>query len=202
VVDTTTNTVLATIPVGGFYQSTGQDYIPFVNDKIFINTSAGVKVINTLTNTVVATYPGFYGVTTHSTIVGNNIYISSYDNYSSPGSVYVFNTNTNAFVANITAGVGPATSTQVGNKLYVNNTNSSFMTVIDLTTNTLSGTIANASGGYYNHIVVGNKLYISGNSSSFLKVLDTSNGTLLNNIQLNASSPFNMIKVGNLCRYI
>jgi YVTN family beta-propeller protein len=197
VIDTNSNTVSTTIPIGGFYQSTGQDDIPYINNKIFINTNAGVKVISTITNTVIATYPGFYGVTTHSTIVGDNIYISSYDNYSNPGSVYVFNTNTNAFVANITVGVGPATSTQVGNKLYVNNTNSSFMTVIDLATNTLAGTIANASGGYYNHILVGNKLYISAGNANYLKVLDTNTDTLLNNIPLSSSNPFNMIKVGN-----
>ncbi len=99
-----------------------------------------MSVINTATNTVIATItvgtdPGAVAVTPD----GARAYVTN----SGSGSVSVINTATNTVIATITVGLGPgrvAVSSD-GTRAYVTNSGSDSVSVIDTATNTVTATI-------------------------------------------------------------
>jgi YVTN family beta-propeller protein len=195
VINTITNTVTSTIPVGGFYQVAGQSDLPVYNGRIYIGTNAGVKVIDSNTDTVIATLSSS-GTTTNVNVTPSFIYVSSYSNYSAPGAVWKYNTSTNAFVAAMSVGNGPGTTTLVGNKLFVNNTNSPTMTVLDNTTNSVIGSVNIFRAGYFNTITIGSKLYVTGGNGNQIYVVDT-NTYSVSSINTSGSSFKEMLLVGS-----
>jgi YVTN family beta-propeller protein len=192
VIDTTTNTVVATIPVGR--TPTGVAVTPdgskvYVTNQDFSMGPAGtVSVISTAPNTVLTTIPPVrpgpgaqpFGVAV--TPDGTKVYVS----YNSNGFhvVKVFDTATNTAVATVTAGIGLGVAvTPDGSKVYVADIDG-FVSVIDATTNTVVATItvgpriASQTMG----VAVtpdGTKVYVANSGTNTVSVIDTTTDTVV-----------------------
>jgi YVTN family beta-propeller protein len=146
VIDTATNTVTATIPVGANPEGVGVTpdgrtvYVANVGETF-------VSVIDTATNTVTATIPvgaGPFGVAV--TPDGSTVYVGTGFN---PGTVSVIDTATNTVTATIPVfGPSGVAVTPDGSSVYV--VYSGFIvntvTVIDTATNTVTATIPVGAG--------------------------------------------------------
>jgi YVTN family beta-propeller protein len=141
VIDTATNTVVATIPVVA-----SPAYMAITPDGAFAyvanTTSDTVSVIDTGTNTVVATVPvgrGPIGVA----ITPNGAFAYVTNAFGSLGSVSVIATATNTVVATIGVGATPygVAITPDGAFAYVVNKSSNTVSVIDTATRTVVRTI-------------------------------------------------------------
>src|SRR5262249_38715862 len=145
VIDTATNTVVATVPVG--IEPTGVAITPdgthaYVANSGTAQTVFTVSVIDTATNTVVATVPVGLGprgvaITPHGT--------HAYVTYFSSVAVSVIATATNTVVATVPVGNGPlgVAITPDGTHAYVTNGTGIFpsVSVIDTATNTVVATV-------------------------------------------------------------
>ncbi len=144
VIDTATNAVVATIPVGGF--PLGVAITPDGTRAYVTNQESNtISVIDTATNTVVATIPvggGPNGVAI--TPDGTGAYVT--DLFSD--SVSVIDTATNTVVATIPVGGSPdqIAITPDGTRTYVTNVNSNTVSVTDTATNTVVATIPVGGG--------------------------------------------------------
>jgi YVTN family beta-propeller protein len=139
VIDTETNTVIATIPVGDspFGVAVSPD-----GSKVYVTNlgSASVSVIATATDTVTATIP----VAGHTDEVavssdGSKVYVTNV----SSGNVSVIDPATNTVTATIPVGLAPlgVAVTPDGSKVYVANVDSHNVSVIETATNTVIATI-------------------------------------------------------------
>jgi len=136
VIDTSTNTVVATIPVGA--NPAGVAITPDGTRAYVANSSGTVSVIDTSTNTVVATIPVTVGAQLVAiTPDGTRAYVAN------NGTVSVIDTSTNTVVATIPVGAAPigVAITPDGTRAYVANENSNNVSVIDTGTNTVVATI-------------------------------------------------------------
>ncbi len=139
VIDTATNTVVATIPVGNFplwVEITPDGARAFVTNT----NSNNVSVIDTATNTVVATVPvGSAPQEVAITPDGTRAYVAN----QSSNNVSVINTATYAVDSTVTVGAGPrgVAITADGARAYVANTGSSSVSVIDTATDTVVATV-------------------------------------------------------------
>lgn len=140
VIDTSTNTVTSTIPVG-----TGPYGVVVSPDgkTVYVadNGSNSVDVINTATNAVTSTIPvdaGPYGLAI--TPDGKTVYVSSL----SANTVTPIDTGTGTAGAAIPVGAEPRqiSITADGETAYVDNLNSNSVTPIDIATNTTAAAIA------------------------------------------------------------
>lgn len=139
VIDTSSNIVAATIPVGD--SPFGIAITPDGNFAYVTNSgSDNVSVISTSTNTVVATIPvGDSPLGIEITPDGNFAYVANFGQITAPGTtVSVIDTHTNTVVATIGFGFGPISIaiTPDGKFAYVVNTANNSVTVIDTATNT------------------------------------------------------------------
>src|SRR6516165_5944247 len=139
VIDTATNTVIATIPVG-----IGQNGVAVTPDgsKVYVaNVNVPfVSVIDTATNTVIATIPvgGLSPFGVAVTPDGSKVYVTD---SSRLGHVSVIDTATNTVIATIPVG-GESNGVAVtpdGRKVYVANSGSNNVFVIDTATNAVIG---------------------------------------------------------------
>ena len=144
--------------------------------------SANVSVIDTATNTVIATIPvgiGQNGVAV--TPDGSKVYVA---NVNVPF-VSVIDTATNTVIATIPVGIGPrgVAVTPDGSKVYVTNVqlpNPSVVSVIATATNTVIATIP--LGGVSNGVAVtpdGRKVYVANSGSNNVFVIDTASNLVL-----------------------
>ena len=183
VIDTATNTVTATIPVGN--GPVGVSVNP-AGTKVYTTNDVDdtVSVIDTATNTVTATIhvgttPDFIAV--HPTLPV--AYASNHDG----DNVSVINTNTNLVTATIPVGLLPAGVVvhPAGTFAYVaNNGNSNTVSVIDTATNTVVANIpaggAPGSGPYGIAINrAGTRLYTARPGGGTLVVIDTTTNTVI-----------------------
>jgi YVTN family beta-propeller protein len=127
VIDTMTNTVIATIPVGTFPWGVA---VSPDNSKVYVSNLQStaipgtVSVIDTATNTVTATIPmGVYPEGMVVTPDGSRVYVSQ---NTRPGTVSVIDTATNTVTASIPVGSAPigVAVTPDGSKVYVANADS------------------------------------------------------------------------------
>ena len=144
--------------------------------------SANVSVIDTATNTVIATIPvgiGQNGVAV--TPDGSKVYVA---NVNVPF-VSVIDTATNTVIATIPVGIGPrgVAVTPDGSKVYVTNVqlpNPSVVSVIATATNTVIATIP--LGGESNGVAVtpdGRKVYVANSGSNNVFVIDTATNAVI-----------------------
>ena len=106
-IDTATNTVSATVPVGS--SSFGVAVSPdgsniYVTNSGFSLSGGTVSVINATNNSITATVDGFFfpsGIAI--TPDGKKVYVANYAN----GNVSVIDTATNNITANVTVGANP-----------------------------------------------------------------------------------------------
>jgi YVTN family beta-propeller protein len=108
IIDTTTNTVTTTVPVG--IDPCGVAVTPNGQSVYVANTgSNNVSVIDTATNQVTATVP--VGINPHGVAVtpdGQSVYVTNSGNYSGhDNTVSVINTATNTVIATVNVGLHP-----------------------------------------------------------------------------------------------
>jgi len=178
VIDTSTNTVTATVPVGS------NPYGVAVNPngaKVYVtNTASGnVSVIDTATNTVVATVPVVGGPDGIAVIPdGTKIYVANNES----NTVSVINTSTNTVTATVPVGIWPygVAITPAGSKVYVANFYSNTTSVIDTSTNTVTATVP--VGSYPRGVAVipdGTKVYVADTNIS---IINTSTNTVTSTV--------------------
>jgi gliding motility-associated-like protein len=175
VINTATNAVVATIPVGS--NPNGICVDPNYNEVYVVNNGSNtVSVINTLTNTVTNTIQ--VGPTPWSVTVsrdGSQAFVSD----GGDNNVEVINTTTNTIVANIPAGTNPNASAASpnGSLLYVNSANS--VLVINTTTQAIVATIPVGSAPQAILITPdGSKVYSADFGSNNVYVINTSTNTV------------------------
>jgi len=139
VIDTTTNSVSATITVGGFGVAVTSD-----GSKVYVTNGSGLSVINTATNSVSATItvgnaPEGVAVTQD----GSTVYVANL----ADGTVSVINTATNSVSATITGFSAPmgVAITPDGSKVYVTNSGGGGVSVIATASNTVIATMPTGS---------------------------------------------------------
>ncbi len=178
----TYNTVISNIAAGS-----AQVYYPTIsgNNLYISNTSStNLTVIDTdpasgTYNTVIAHASLGGKLAQYLAAVGKRIYANIPD----MNKVYVVDADPtsgtyNTVTATIDVGQSPQYSTLVGSKLYVVNTNSHDVSVIDTNTNTVTKTIPVLDDPQY-AIAAGTKLYVH-NSSGSLSVIDTVTDKIFN----------------------
>ena len=184
VINTTTNAVIATIPV---------DNSPFfstlVGTRLYVSNYGGdtVSVINTKTDTVFTT------ITVGSNpaalmLVGADLYVNNFGS----GSFSIINTVNNTVSATIAVGSNPFTTTKVGSKLYINNLGSDTISVVDTISHDVLTIIAVSTSPYYS-VLVGTKLYVADYNASNVAVIDTISDTTLTNIVVGDSPRFETV---------
>jgi len=179
VIDTVTNTVVATIPVGD--GPFGVAITPDGTRAYVANLGGTVSVIDTVTNTVIATVP--VGGSPRGVAItpdGARVYIAN----QSSNSLSVIDTGTNTVVDTVLVGL-PALAVAItpdGSRLYV--ANDETITVIDTATGMVVSTIP-PRGGFSPFGVIftpdGTRAYVE-DRSEFLNIIDTASNTLVAHI--------------------
>jgi autotransporter-associated beta strand protein/YVTN family beta-propeller protein len=160
VINTATNSVISSIPVGN--SPTGVAVTPngkyvYVANQTNHGSSSGqpivgtVSVINTATNSVVSSIPvGFSPTGITVTPNGQYVYVANMNNQGVSGTVSVISTATNTVVSTIAVGAAPigVSVTPDGKYVYVSNSNIGrsgplvgIVSVISTATNTVVGSI-------------------------------------------------------------
>ena len=176
VIDTASNTVVATVTVGA--NPYGVAVNPGGMRAYVANTNSNnVSVINTATNTVVATVAvGAAALGISINPAGTRVYVTNGVNVS------VIDTATNTVVATVATGtsaygvaVNPA-----GTRAYVANRGSDNVSVIDTATNTVIATVAvgtSPSGIAVNP--AGTRAFVTNSNSNNVSVIDTATNTVV-----------------------
>lgn len=180
VIDTSSNTVTATIPVGagpaGIAENPARTRVYVSN-----NTDSTVSVIDTSTNTVTATIPGItqaFGMTV--TPSGAQVYVIE---SGTVNKVAVIDTATNTVTGTpISVGTSPyhVLISPDGAKAYVTNNGSNTVSVISTATRTVTATIAVGTtplGLKTNP--AGTRLYVANRVSNSVSVIDTSTNAVV-----------------------
>jgi YVTN family beta-propeller protein len=186
VINTTTNTVTATIAIGG-----GQWGVAVnpAGTRVYVTNRLGnnVSVINTATNTIIASI--IVGASPHGVVVnpaGTRIYVSGFDN----DNVLVIDTDTNTIIATIPVGSEPygITTNPAGTRVYVANYTGNTVSVINTTTNTVTATIAvglRPRGVTINP--AGTVVYVANRDSNTVSVINTTTNTVIATIAVGTS---------------
>ncbi|MDY0129961.1 MAG: PKD domain-containing protein [Methanosarcina vacuolata] len=179
VIDTATNTVTATVPVGewprGVAVSPDGKTVYAVDSGKYPDYTRSVSVIDAATNTVKAMVPvGNHpeGVAINPT--GTKVYVAS-------SNVYIIDTATNTVTATVPVGDYPfgVAVTPDGAKVYVSNADSNTVSAIDTATNTVTATVP--VGDYPCGVAVtpdGAKVYVSNADSNTVSAIDTATNTV------------------------
>ncbi|MFN2607087.1 MAG: beta-propeller fold lactonase family protein [Acidimicrobiales bacterium] len=180
VIDTATNTVVATVAVGSFPIAVAVN--PAGTRAYVANANSNdVSVIDTATNTVVAIVAvpaGAFAVAVNP--AGTRAYVANGD--SNNGIVSVIDTATNTVVATVAVGLipeGVAVSPD-GTRAYVTNEFDSTVSVIDTATNTVVATVA-VDGSPIGVAVnpAGTRVYVGNQGSNDVSVIDTATNTVV-----------------------
>jgi YVTN family beta-propeller protein len=147
----------------------------------YVTAGSGiVAVIDTATNTVVATVPvGENAVGVAVTPDGKHVYVA---NVSTTRHVAVIDTATNTVVATILAGNNPfgVAITPDGTRAYVTNEVSNTVSVIDTASNTVVATVP--VGGFPRGVAITpnrRRAYVTNVNSSTVSVIDTATNTVV-----------------------
>ncbi len=199
VINLTTNTVVATIPVGSLPY--GVVFSPDGSKVYITNMGSGtISVINTATNTVSATIPGL-GTNPGGIVItpdGSKLYVGH--DFGSDF-VSVVNTITNTVTTTIPVGtlpLGMAISSN-GARVYAANLLSNTVSVIDVATNSIIATIPVGSQPWgMDFSPDGSKLYVGNQGGSTVMIISTATNTVTNTIPAgNAPYMVSMIPDGS-----
>jgi YVTN family beta-propeller protein len=188
VVDTSTNTVTATIPVG-----CGPEGAAVTRDGAFVyvaNQCGGnVSVIDASSNTVTATVGvGFQPRGVAATPDGAFVYVTN----AGSDNISVINTSTNTVTATISAGDHPVgvEVTPDGSFVYVGNFRSNNVSVIATSSNTVIATVPAGSGPWGVALTPdGAFVYVANRLSNSVSVIDTSSNAVTATIPV-GGAPF------------
>ncbi len=176
VIDTSNDTVIATINAGNYPDAVS---VNSAGTKVYVaNRNSGIiSVIDTATNTVTATVSvGSYPIGVVVDPTGTNVYVANRDS----NNVSIINVTTNTVTATIDVefphgiAVNPA-----GTKVYVARELDSIVSVIDVDTNTVTANIS--VGSYPVEVAVspdGTKVYVA-NQEGTVSVIDTETNTVI-----------------------
>jgi len=190
VVDTTSRTVIATIPV----QINPKDIkVNPAGTRAYVANSSSqtVSVIDTTTNTVIATIPvGTVPVGIGITPDGRHVYVGN------RGTISVINAETNVVETTILVGSpkefwGVAV-TPDGTRVYVVDINVPSVYIVDTSTNTVANHIPLPNVRNPRFLAIshdGNRVYVAGQDSNTVSVIDVQTNTLVTNIPVGIS-PF------------
>lgn len=188
VIDTATNTVIATVTVGSF--PIGVAVNP-AGTRVYVASDGDgtVSVIDTTTNTVVDTV--VTGVLSIEGLAvspdGTRVYLANCDS----DSVSVLDTATNTMGDTIPVGTfaeGVALNPS-GTRAYVTNRFSDDVSVIDTTSNTVTATIGVGTGSYGVAVnPAGTRVYVANNGGDSVSVIDTATGTVMATVSLDAGA--------------
>ncbi len=184
VFDAVTHASVATIAMGGS-SPLGLAISPDAR-RVYVacRSSESIAVIDSATNTVVATIPvgsDTYPVDVAVSPGGKRLYVANYFG----GTVSVIDTKTNGIVSNIPVGLGPegVAVSPDGRRVYVANFNDGTVSVIDAATNVV---IASPPvGGGPNGIVVspdGAWVYVTAYNASAVHILSTATNTVVGTV--------------------
>ena len=140
VINTTNNSIVATVPVGSYPIGVA---VTSNGTKVYVANyvnSGTVSVINTTTNNITATVPvGNYPEGVAVTPDGSKVYVTNHNS----NTVSVINTITNTVTATVPVGRYPigVAVTPDESKVYVTNQNGNDVSVINTTTNTVTATL-------------------------------------------------------------
>jgi len=191
VINTATNTLIATIPVGALASPAFMAFSPD-GSRIYVasQTSPFVSVINTVTNSVISTFTTNGSVPSGILISpdGSKAYVSV-----KTGMVLVINTLTNNIVTSVQVGTNSNIENDLaispdGKLLYVSNNTDGTISVINTLTNVVASTIP--CGGHPYAIKIsndGSKLYVANShfgSSGSIAIINTASNTVENTINL------------------
>ena len=179
VINTATNTVIATIPIG--YGPFGVSVTPD-GGKVYIGSFGinTVGVIETATNTVIATIPSGPSAGIAAGQDGRRVYAANfYDE-----SLSVIDTKTNTVIATVPGvGVSPYGVVVANQKVYVANWTSPFtVTVVDAATNRVISTIPIASDTNAPGLAAspdGRRVYVTNEIGDNVPVIDTDTDTVI-----------------------
>ncbi|MDW5551992.1 PKD domain-containing protein [Methanosarcina sp.] len=185
VIDTAINKVTAIVDVGYKYSPCGIAVAPD-GKKLYVadRDIKGVSVIDTFTNTVIATVPvGVNPLGVAITPDGKKVYVTN--RYSN--TVSVIDTNTNAVIATVEVGSGPCgvTVNQMGTVLYVTNCESNTISIVDTSTDTVTATVP--VGEWPMGVTVtpdGTKVYVADEGSNNVSVIDTATKNVIATVKV------------------
>ncbi|WP_183579965.1 gliding motility-associated C-terminal domain-containing protein [Mucilaginibacter sp. X5P1] len=187
VINTVTNDVVASIPVGGYPQ--GVSASPD-GSKIYVSNyyDSDVSVISTYTNTVIATIPvgpDPFGLA--SSPDGSRLYVTN----TSSDNIVVVNTATNKIEASITVGARPVglAINADGSRVYVTNSDptASSVSVINTASNLVIATIPiSTSPGGLILSPDGSTLYVTNTGSNSLSIINTATNSIISTIPVGA----------------
>jgi len=183
VIDTATNTITATVPVGSFPYgvAVAPDGTKVYVTNEFDNT---VSVIDTATNTVTANvsvgnWPAGVAVTPN----GANVYVGNRNS----NNVSVINTATNTVTATVPVGNDPdaVVVKPDGTTVYVVNGLSKTVSVIDTATNAVTDTVPVGTGPFGVAVTPdGTKVYVVNNNDNTVFVIDTATNNITANVSV------------------
>jgi YVTN family beta-propeller protein len=177
VIDTQTNIVVASIPVG--QQPFGVAVAPNANPLYVANRVGGtVSVIDTNTQMPIGVVSGLNFPTNLAvTPDGSRVYVTS----SGDNTVAAIDTSTNTIVSSINVGVQPfgIAITPDGQRAYVTNSQSDSVSAIDVTTNTVLTTIQVGHGPEGIAVTPdGGRVYVLNLGGGSVSVIDTATNTV------------------------
>ena len=182
VIDTATNAVVATVPVGNSPRGVAVDSL---GTRVYVVNSADntVSIINTLTNIVIATIGvGFAPIGVAVNTAGTRLYVTN----SISNTVTVIDTSTNAIVTNIVVGGAPhgIIVNPADTRIYVSNFLSGTVSVIDID-NEINEVIATVAVGIGPEGLdvnpSGTRVYVANTTTNTISVIDTSTNLVVAN---------------------
>ena len=186
VIDSATNSVGPTIPVGSGPIGVA---VNAAGTRVYVANlvSNDVSVIDTATNTVVATIPvGASPIGVAVSPDGSRAYVSNVDG----NTVSVIDTATNTVVATVTVGAAPGALAvnSAGTRIYVPNSDGNTVSVIDAATNTVLTSVTVGTGP---QAVAGNdagtRMYVTVNASNSVSVIDTATNAVVGSVTIGAT---------------
>jgi len=177
VIDTATNTVVATVPVGAspFGVAVNLDAT-----RVYVGNrnSNNVSVINTATNTVVATVAvGTSPLGIAVNPAGTRTYVTNVGS----ATVSVIDTSTNTVIDTVTVGTSPygVAFNPAGTRAYVVNQGNNNISVIDTTSNTVIGSVAVGTAPSGIAVNLAGTLAYVANFSNTVSVIDLAANTVI-----------------------
>jgi uncharacterized protein (TIGR03437 family) len=162
-INTATNTVSATVNVGG---PRGGIAVNPTGTYVYVTNNNSVSVINTATNAIAATVSvGNEPIGVAVNPAGTYVYVAN----SGSNTVSVIDAATNTLIAGLRVGAGPTgvAINPAGTRVYVTNQGDNSVSVIDAATNTVIATVSVGLGPYGVAVnPAGTYVYVANNGGS------------------------------------